>query len=322
MNVIKEHIITPAWNLVKEDVKIKKMYFLPGLLWVIFLTVILVYQTIYTYVVIFNKKEQVLELILKFFHSDYFLEVSIWLASIFFINFFILPIFEWALISYINKKSANGNASSSDALWVGIFNFFPLLEYSSIFSEFKLITIINVYLFLLRFIGLDYIGYLNYSLIGAIIFSFIINVLFAYTKYSIVIEGKSVLGAIGVSSKMAILNPKITVKLYFLMFVLNLRVFVNFIIFLLFPVIIFSAILYITSQIFLLIALVILWILFFWFIIFLAYMSTVLEIFKATIWYFAYEESKKKLSDHPGDDWHHWDSHHHDDTHHGDSHHH
>jgi hypothetical protein len=126
-----------------------------------------------------------------------------------------------------------------------------------------------------------------------------------------VIENKSVLSSIGISSKMAILNPKITVKLYFMMFVLNLRVFINFIIFLIFPVIIFTSILYITSKIFLLIALAILCILFVGFIIFLAYMATVLEIFKASIWYFAYQESKKKLALHAGD------AHGHDDHHEG-----
>ncbi len=287
------------------------MYFFPGLLGVIFLTVILVYQSIYTYVVIFNKKEQVLELILKFFHSVYFVQFVIVIASILFFNFFILPIFEGGLISYINKKSTDWHASASDAIWVGLFHYLPLIEYSSIFSEFKLITIINGYLFLLRFIGLEFILYLNYFLIGAILFSFVINVLFAYTKYVIVIEGTTVLTAIGTSSKMAILNPKITIRLYFLMFVLNLRVFINFIIFLIFPVIIFSAVLYITSKVFLLIALIILWILFIGFILFLSYMATVLEIFKGAIWYFAYKESKKKLGDHSG-----WDTHWHHDEHH------
>lgn len=312
MNIMKDKIISPAWELVKEDSKVKKLYFFPWLLGVVFLTLVLVYQTIYTYVVIFNKKEQVLEYILNFFHSGYVVEVIGAIVVILFLNFFILPIFEWALISYIEKKSAQWHASASDAIWVGIFSFFPLIEYSSIFSEFKLITIINVYLFLLRFIGLEYISYLNYSLLGAAIFSFIINVLFAYTKYVIVIEGKSVLSSIADSSKMAILNPKITVKLYFLMFILNLRVFVNFIIFFLFPVIISMALISITIKIFLLIALGILGILFIGFIIFLAYMATVLEIFKTSIWYFAYQVSREKIAWWGGS---HWHDDHHDDHH-------
>jgi len=46
----KKGIIIPSWKTIALDSKVKKFYFLPGILGVIFLTVVLVYQTVYTYV--------------------------------------------------------------------------------------------------------------------------------------------------------------------------------------------------------------------------------------------------------------------------------
>jgi len=65
----QEHIIIPALELIKENTKVKKFYFLPGLLSIVFLSVLLMYQVTYTYVVILGKKEQALEMILSFFHT-------------------------------------------------------------------------------------------------------------------------------------------------------------------------------------------------------------------------------------------------------------
>ena len=48
----KDDIIFPAWNLIKDDGKVKKMYFLPWILSIIFLSALLVYQTIYTYTIL------------------------------------------------------------------------------------------------------------------------------------------------------------------------------------------------------------------------------------------------------------------------------
>ena len=92
--LIKDKVIIPAWNIIRLDYKIKKFYLFPGLLSIIFLTVLLVYQFIYTYVVIFDKKDQALVVILNFFHSDYLFEIIV-TAIIFLIFYFLLtPIFE------------------------------------------------------------------------------------------------------------------------------------------------------------------------------------------------------------------------------------
>ena len=75
--LLKEKIILPALELIKNDNKIKKYYFIPGLLSIILLSVLLVYQSIYTYVIILGKREEALEVILEFFHNAYIVEAII-----------------------------------------------------------------------------------------------------------------------------------------------------------------------------------------------------------------------------------------------------
>lgn len=293
--LLKENIIIPAWNIIKDDNKIKKFYILPWLLSIIFLTVLLVYQSIYTYVELFWKKEEALVIILKFFHSDYIVEILI-SAIVFIIIYFLLtPIFEWWLIKYIDWKNNNKEMSKSETFGQWLYCFFPLFEYNNIFSEFKIISILNWYLFTIRFIWVDYIAAISYTFIILLILWIILNILFSYSKYIIILDKKPIFKAIWISSKIAILNFRRTIRLYFLMFFLNLRVIFNFIIFLSFPIIMVLAVWLITTKVFLILAITILSILFIIFILALWYLTAVLEIFKTSIWYYAYQEWKVKL---------------------------
>jgi hypothetical protein len=270
---------------------------LPWLLSILFLTVLLVYQSIYTYVEVFWKKEEALVIILKFFHSDYILEILIFTIIFLVIYFLLIPIYEGWLIKYIHKKSINEEISTAEAFWQWLYKFFPLFEYNNIFSEFKLISILNGYLFTIRFIWTEYIGTLSYIFFILFLLWVVFNIFFSYSKHIIILEWQSVFKAIWVSSKITILNLKRTIKLYFLMFFLNLRVIFNFLIFLSFPIIIVVAIWLITTKIFLFVAITILTILFLIFILILWYLTAVLEVFKAATWYYAYIEWKKMIDD-------------------------
>lgn len=295
--LLKEKIIIPAWNIIKDDTKIKKFYIIPWLLSIMFLTILLVYQSIYTYVELFWKKEEALVIILKFFHSDYVFEI-ITAAVIFLIVYFILtPIFEWWLIKYIHSKNTENELTTGEAFWEWLYKFFPLFEYNNLFSEFKIISILNGYLFTIRFIWVEYISVISYIFIILLFLWIIINIIFSYSKYVIILDNKWVFESVGVSSKIAILNFKRTVRLYFLMLFLNLRVIFNFIIFLSFPIIMVIAIWLITTKIFLFVAITILSLLFIFFILALWYLTAVLEVFTTSIWYYAYIEWKKKLND-------------------------
>lgn len=284
----KKNIVIPAWEVIKNDLKLKRFYFLPWLVWIIALTTILLYQSIYTYVVIFHKKDKALEVILKFFHSDYFLETIIWVTLFILIYLFIIPIFEWWLIKYLDEKRNWVQMSTLDAIWFWVCRFLPMFEYSNVFSEFKYISILNAYLFLIRFVGLEYIKYINYIMIFAFVISTFINIMFAYAKYEIILKNKWVFQSIAMSMQISILNLKNTLRLYMLMFLINIRVLLNFLVFLFFPILIVIALSYITTKLFLALAIIMILILFIFFLLLIWYLTAVLDVFKTSIWYFAY----------------------------------
>jgi len=296
----KKNIILPSWDIISQDSKIKKLYFLPWVLSIIFLTMMLVYQSVYTYVVVANKKSAAFQLILDFFEKDYFIEVVI-IAIIFLLLYvFLTPIFEWWLIKYIDKRNVvwkKENISSSDVLWVGLFKFLPVFEFDQMFSKFRFLSILNFYLFTIRLVWVEYIKAITYFYIVVLLFSMIVNIFFSYSKFEIVLWNKKVFSSLGSSATITILNLKTTVKLYFLIFVLNFRVIFNFLILLLFPFLIAFAIGYISSQIFLVITIVLLAILFIGLIAVISYLSAVLEVFTTSLWYFAWKHWKEKLKE-------------------------
>ncbi|NDK08285.1 hypothetical protein EOM39_03470 [Candidatus Gracilibacteria bacterium] len=291
----KKNIVIPAWEVIKNDLKLKRFYFLPGLVGIIALTTILLYQSIYTYVVIFHKKDKALEVILKFFHSDYFLETIIGVTLFILIYLFIIPIFEGGLIKYLDEKRNGVQMSTLDAIGFGVCRFLPMFEYSNVFSEFKYISILNAYLFLIRFVGLEYIKYINYIMIFAFVISTFINIMFAYAKYEIILKNKGVFQSIAMSMQISILNLKNTLRLYMLMFLINIRVLLNFLVFLFFPILIVIALSYITTKLFLALAIIMILILFIFFLLLIGYLTAVLDVFKTSIWYFAYVIGRERV---------------------------
>lgn len=321
---IKDNIIQKAWDVIHEDHKIKKFYFFPGLISIIFLTFILVYQTIYTYVEIFHQEDKALRIILELFHSDYIMEILI--GTWFFLLLYILlmPFYEATLITYIWKKdTTQSEVSISESVWNWLYRYLPIFEFWNIFSQFKFMSVINVYLFCLRFIGLEYISYLTIVFLILLLFSTVVNILFAYARFEIVLSGKKAMESISESIKISILNISTTTKLYFYMFLVNIRILINFLVFLIFPFFIATAIAYITTKVFLVITVILLSIIFLILILILWYLGGVLDILKTSIRYYAYIEWKKKLAESGHDDhWHGHDEHWHDDWHGHDEHHH
>lgn len=295
---MNKDIILKAWDLVNHDTKIKKFYFIPGVISVMFLMIILVYQVIYTYVELFNQKDKALSIILNIFHSWYLSEILIIWGIFLLFYIIIIPIFEWSLIWYISKKDPLENqVSLSESISNGLYRFLPLFEYGNIFSQFKFISMVNIYLFCLRFIGVEYIMFLNYIFVFLLIISTIVNILFVYCRFEIVLNNKKAIESLSWSAKIAILNLATTARIYFFLFLVNIRVIINFLVFLLFPIVIASAITYITTKVYLFITVFILSFIFIFLIIVLWYLWGVFEIFKISVRYNAYMDGKKRLDE-------------------------
>ncbi len=292
---IKKDIIYPSWKLINEDIKLKKVFFFPGLFSIIFAFFILAYQTIYTYVVFFHKKQEALSVIINFFESKYFFQVLIIFLIFLILYIFLIPIFEWWLIKYIDSKAKWDKPAIWDLIWFWINNFLKIFEFSNLSSELKFLAILNIYLFLIRWFKWTHIKELTIWVLIFFIFATILNILFIYTKYEIVLEKKWVIWAIEKSKEMAILNFVMTLKIYLFMFLLNIRILINFIVILFFPILV--SFLFISSLgIFLkYLSIIILLIVFIWILVILWYLSWVLDIFKTSIWYYAYKKSKQKV---------------------------
>lgn len=287
-----------AWELINHDAKIKKFYFFPGVLWVIFLMVILTYQILYTYVELFNKQDKALQIILDVFHSGYVIEILIIGWILFLLYLFIIPIFEWALIWYVSKKETlDTQVSLWDSLSKWLYRFLPMFEYGNIFSEFKFISMINIYLFTLRFFGIEYLKLINIVFLILLVISTIINVLFIYCRFEIVLNHKWAFESLWNSSKISILNLSKTLKMYFTLFLVNTRVLLNLVVFLSFPILLTLLVTYITTKIYLLISILIVSTIFLVFIVLLGYLSGVFEILKIATWYYVYQDGNQKLKE-------------------------
>ncbi len=295
MSNIKRDIIYPAWKLINEDTKLKKAYFFQGLFSVLFASVILTYQAVYTYVVFFNQKQEAMNRIKDFFESGYFMETVIFLLILFIIYETIIPLFEWWIIKYIDLKNKWEEASISDLIGFWMHNFLKIFEFSNLTGQLKFLTILNAYLFLIRFFDWNFIKAITIYIGLYLFIATIINIMFIYTKYVIVLEKHWVIKWIIRSKEISIINFMTTIKLYFFMFALNIRVIINFIVVLFFPILISVSLTYITSDILKYLSIFIIIIIFWIVILILSYLSGVLDIFKNAIWYNAYIEGKKKV---------------------------
>ena len=93
-NNFTETIIKPAWEIARKADKIKKFNFFPSLLSTIYLSIIILYQTAFTYIEVFDKKDEFFKLVLNFFHNDYFLESVITIILLFIMYLLLTPIAE------------------------------------------------------------------------------------------------------------------------------------------------------------------------------------------------------------------------------------
>lgn len=91
---LREAIVGPAWHLVMNTSFIKKFNFFPSLLSTIYLGCIILYQIAFSYVYIFQLKDQFFALIIQWVHTSYFLQVIGALVIGVILYLFITPIAE------------------------------------------------------------------------------------------------------------------------------------------------------------------------------------------------------------------------------------
>lgn len=317
---MKEDIVIPAWEVASQSSGIKIFNFIPSLLATMYLSLILLYQVAWTYINIFNLKDEFFSIIINFVHTSYFGEVVVGFIIFFFLYILVSPIAEGGVVSLIDAECRNADSrekSINYALGRGFKYFLPVFEANNITSLFKLLSIITFTIFLIRLLGVQYLGFIFTAMGFYFLLAMLINIFLAYTKFFIILEQKKAFEAIVASSTMALDNLGITFKLYLTLILVYVRTLLTVLFFILLPFLISAIFTFITISSIKFIFLGLLGIFILIFLVFVSHLNSVLEIFVETLWYRAYMDNKSKAKTHPanGHDDHHEAGGHHD--HHG-----
>jgi hypothetical protein len=331
---MKESIVLSAWEMVTQFHSLKKLNFIPSFMGMLWLFVILFYQLTFSYVYIFDKKDEALEALSKFLHTDYFGETLAILASIFILYMLLEPIATGGIIEMMHSYKEHKwtkNRRSWQWFFDGLRHFLPIFEAHNLTAIFRPLSIITFYILLLRIFGREYLNPISVIMGIYLLFAFFINICFAYSKFFIIFEHKKAIESLSASTGLALRNIGITGKLYFTMILLYLRTILVAIIFLVIPFLISSFLAFLPTilaiKIFFLVIFLIISVVLF---IFIVHLNSTLEIFVEATWYEAYmfckAEEKWSIHDdhghsdgHHDDHWHH-DSHGHDTHGHNDHH--
>jgi hypothetical protein len=261
---------------------------------------ILIYQITFTYVYVFKKKDEVLSVLAKFAHTDYFTEVIVTLASIFLLYMILEPIANGGIIQMIDTyRKTNGEKAhrAVQGFFDGLRHFLPIFEVHNITGVFRPLSIITFYILLLRLFGIGYASSISIIMGIYLIFSFFLNMCFAYAKFFVIFEHQTAIVALGKSTGMALRHISITGRLYFTMILLYLRTIVIALIFLVIPFVISAVIAFFTIisvKVFFLVIFAIITLILF---VFIVHLNSTLEIFVEATWYEAYQLCKKEDSE-------------------------
>lgn len=300
---MKESIILPAWETITEFHSLKKLNFIPSLIGMLWLFLVLIYQITFTYVNVFEKKDEVLSVIAKFAHTDYFGETLIALWTILLLYIILEPIAVGGIIQMIDSyKKTHGKNPHRTFQWIfdGMRHFLPIFEVQNLTSVFRPLSVVTFYILLLRLFWKDYFTIVSVVMWIYLIFSFFLNMCFAYSKFFIIFEDKKAVQSLSASTSLAVRHISITGKLYFTMILLYLRTIIVALIFLVLPFVVSSIIAFFTIisiKMFFLGFFGIVSIVFF---IFIVHLNSTLEIFVEATWYEAYMLCKKTDKEYSG----------------------
>ena len=100
---MKDSIVISAWEMVTNFHSLKKLNFIPSFMGMLWLFVILFYQITFTYIYIFDKKDEAMLALAKFLHNDYFGETIGVLAIIFLLFQLLEPIASGGIIEMMHS---------------------------------------------------------------------------------------------------------------------------------------------------------------------------------------------------------------------------
>lgn len=206
-------------------------------------------------------------------------------------NYLLPPVFKGTLISRIQKLSRQESLEGSRE--VGIRHFFPLFEFSIVTGAFSINTLFTESSFIFRWWG-DQLLFLALPVLLFIAMAgLIINFLFTYAEYFIVLEDKGLIRAIMDSSVLVVSNMRKTILVFVLMLLIGARIILNVVLVLLIPMLVvflttYFATIFLSTFGLIMIGLVGLIIL-----VISSYLLGLFQIFATAVWVLTFEELLK-----------------------------
>ncbi len=290
------NLVLPAWEMLLRFTSIKKFNFIPSFIGMLWLFVILLYQTTFTYVYIFHKKDALLESLAIFAHKTYFVEVIIGLILLFVFYMIITPIAEGGIVEMIHtyrKSDGQKELRSYEGFFRALKHYLPLFEVHNLIAIFRPLSVITFYILLLRIFGSQYFVAISLTMGGYLVFAFFMNMCFAYAKFFVIFEEKNALQALSASTSMTVNHIDVTLHLYYTTLLVYLRTILAALFFFGLPFTTSAIITFFTLITIKLILLSIFGLVTLIFFIFLTYLNSTLEIFVEATWYEAYILNKK-----------------------------
>ncbi len=291
-------VIKDAWHLAQENKPLMWWYaFIPELIGLVVGIFYLVYQFMSFYKSsIFRDYEGDSFLHDVFIYLSEFWDnfpswtvVLIVIAAITLLFYFFLPIFCKASLVQLIARMRNGQkVKPIDGVSYGFLHFLPLFEYRLLIKSFSLIGIITEASFVVRNLGTGAFEILVIPFVLVFFIGLLLLLLFTYSEYFIIIDGKGMMKSMGASARLVIRHWQHTLLMFILMLLITLRIFLNIVLVLLIPslIIISTALLAAVAMAKVGFAVgVVLGIIALYFA---AYLGAVLEVFSSAVWVFTF----------------------------------
>jgi hypothetical protein len=217
------------------------------------------------------------------FHHPTISVILIVLGIIIFIAYMLLPpVFNGILINAVNQ--IRKYEPIQGCVEVGVRRFFPMFEFGLLTGSFSIITIFTESAFILRWWG-ERVFYVALPILLFIAMAgLIINFLFTYSEYFIVLEKKRLMKSLMESTVLVISNLRKTFLVFVLMVLIGARVILNVLLVLLIPMLVVALTSYLATVFLSTIGMVLIIIVGFVVLIISSYLMGLCNVFATTVW--------------------------------------
>lgn len=217
-------------------------------------------------------------------------------AILFFLFYLLYPtLAKAAAIQTISRnKTGQKDAGPGTGIRYGIMSFLPLFEYHLLIKTFSFFSILIQMSFVIRNLGPSMFQAFLPLYVFIMIIGLILTLLFTYTDFFIVIDGKRVFSSIKASTKMVILNWKCTVLITILMILIGVRIIIQVVMVFLIPFLVIILTGYIAAVALPVTGVIVGALSGFLVLLLSAYLNGVVDIFSFTVWTYTFLELSRK----------------------------